>query len=344
MSGQNQARVAKLEALLARINARAGAPRSTLVGTAPAPAPTSAAAAPRAVEMPQRNVPVATPTPTASTPERASDDLPDLDFVESTSPSGEKRPSLRPSAMTPAVAPPASEHDDSGEFDIPSHPSTYPSRPPARAPIDLGAVPRSATPIEMEIERTPLASAVPQPPPRDEDVGLELEPLSSPTGRTAGEVVSGVASAAATAVAGVAMSVVAGIAAGVAAVTNATSSSTRHSNRPPPAEAIESVPLPPPASAPMTALADADEPFDDARVTNRPPPGNAPPVVLPPASRATLDGPGRPTEPGAGPERIAASRALPDDAAIETRGAVAPPRAATLRSLLERAIALRPKR
>jgi hypothetical protein len=173
--------IAKLEKLLTRVSQRASEPRpvravaravpsaaESMVRSVPPPssAPTAAPTA-----MPVRSMtPAPAPAPTSAVPSRApaapapaassASDLPDLDFVEATAPSGEKRTSLVPSG-----------EESEQEFDIPAHGA--PSRVQPVQAIDLEAAPGAAEPIE--IDRAPLAVMTIPPASAADEHALEVE-------------------------------------------------------------------------------------------------------------------------------------------------------------------------
>lgn len=189
----NAQRIAKLESLLARVVERRSAPRvahaiaatpaPTEVAhlTSPAARPASVAPASRETPPPRKlsePIPAMSPVPTPSSraskppPPLAVDDLPDLDLVETETPTGERRASLRPSS-----GPPASEAE-STEFDIPAY-----AAPPRVEPIEALELETELDETPIQIDRAPLASAT-IPPARAPEHGIALDerrgPASSP--------------------------------------------------------------------------------------------------------------------------------------------------------------------
>jgi hypothetical protein len=155
--------IAKLEKLLARVSQRASQPRALRVVSAQpaaAPAPTAAATAPVVPPTPPRAAPPA-PAPKPAAPPSSSAELPDLDFVESTAASGERRPSLVP----------AGSDESEQEFDIPAHGA--PQRVQQVQAIDLETTPEPADAIE--IDRAPLAVMTIPPAASGDEHAIDLE-------------------------------------------------------------------------------------------------------------------------------------------------------------------------
>jgi hypothetical protein len=148
--------------------------------------------------------------------------------------------------------PPPSAAAEQAEFEIPAHAPPSGIVPPVEAlpAIELESQPAAQ---ELEIDRAPLASAVP---PRPETA--PVEPVSH--GR---DVVAGAASIAASAAAGLAVGVAAGVAAAAAAVSTITGAAearapAREPLAPPPSEALEIEPAVPPPPATPTAARPAE--------------------------------------------------------------------------------------
>jgi hypothetical protein len=226
-------RIARLEALLARVNERKALPRVTaappvritrdIAAQSPAnvPPPVTPAVPQHSHEPswgtsehdaapPPATVPSATTRASRPPPEMGVEDLPDLDLVETAAESGETHHSLIPSQV-----PPAGEAEG-GEFEIPGGvpSSTESANVPAStaAPIEIEPVDSDE---ELGIQHTPLAS-VTIPPRVAPEPEAELEPELPPA--SAHAAMSAAASIAATAAASVAVGVVATVAAGAAAV------------------------------------------------------------------------------------------------------------------------------
>lgn len=207
-------KIARLEALLARVTERKNAPRPargslTVATRAPVAAPPQRPAPPappaKPAAKPAAQPPAAPPSSAAMSPTpprvpappstaRAQEDLPDLDFAEEVGPQSESQP-----ALTPSWRPPASE-SEATEFEIPAHrpaPSIRPANEATPSPIELATSEGEAMP---EVDHAPLATAVPQPAARGERMAepsverfevpalastevIEVRPLPPPTVR-----------------------------------------------------------------------------------------------------------------------------------------------------------------
>ncbi len=331
-------KIAALEALLVRVQKRAEAPRPKRERTAvfaaeSAEAPPAAAqpvveapkveapkVAPIAAPVPPTTASKAGASPTGSYVAKGgmSEELPD--FILEDEEEEEFDESQQDAALELEDGA-TSADSDAQELEIPSRPSVASLKAVnVRAPIELD----TSSDGDIEIEHTPLASAVPSA--VDEATARELERLPGISSLDADFELGPIASAATQSPA-----IPLAVSKPVIAPT-------------PIAPAVPSPPAPPVVAAPVVAPPVVAPPVVAPPVVAPPvvaPPVVAAPVVAPPPTAAPVVAQSKPVVAAPIAPVVHEAASLPDAAVIVAEGAVAPPAPSTFVGMLRRSMALR---